>query len=36
MIKDDDKKEQGEKNLEIYGAELINNLKQINYTFSQI
>jgi hypothetical protein len=33
---DDDDKEVSLKNLEIYGSELINNLKQINYTFEQI
>ena len=33
---DDDEKALGEKNLDIYGAELVNNLKQINYTFRQL
>jgi hypothetical protein len=33
---DDDAKAKGEKNLLLYGSELINNLKQINYTFQQI
>jgi len=33
---DNTEKELSEKNLEIYGSELINNLKQINYTFEQI
>ena len=33
---DSDAKAQGEKNLEVYGSELINNLKQINYTYEQI
>ncbi|AIW01915.1 MAG: hypothetical protein ASQ68_gp25 [Yellowstone Lake virophage 6] len=33
---EDDKKVQGEKNLELYGSELINNLKQINYTYEQL
>lgn len=33
---DDDEKSTAEKNLSIYGAELVNNLKQINYTFRQL
>jgi hypothetical protein len=33
---DDDDKSTAEKNLSIYGAELVNNLKQINYTFRQL
>lgn len=33
---DDDDKAKGEKNLLLYGSELVNNLKQINYTFDQI
>ena len=33
---DDDDKAKGEKNLLLYGSELVNNLKQINYTFQQI
>ena len=33
---DDDNKTKGEKNLLVYGSELINNLNQINYTFKQL
>jgi len=33
---DDDNKSKGEKNLLVYGSELINNLNQINYTFKQL
>jgi len=33
---DSEDKATGEKNLSIYGAELVNNLKQINYTFRQL
>lgn len=33
---EDDDKEKAEKNLIYYGSEFINNLKQINYTFTQI
>ena len=33
---DDDEKDKGEKNLLVYGSELINNLNQINYTFKQL
>jgi len=33
---DDDDKSTAEKNLSIYGAEIVNNLKQINYTFRQL
>nr|WPF46532.1 MAG: hypothetical protein [Lake Baikal virophage 5]WPF46545.1 MAG: hypothetical protein [Lake Baikal virophage 5] len=33
---DSDEKTTAEKNLYIYGAELVNNLKQINYTFRQL
>ena len=33
---DSEDKALGEKNLQVYGSELVNNLKQINYTFRQL